>query len=592
MKYPKEYLNEIKTRLKVSTVVSKLVALKKRGKEYVGLSPFKNEKTPSFTVNDEKEFYHCFATSEHGNIFDFVMKTQNLKFGEAVKHLAQLAGMQPYMFSKQDEEREKKWKEYLDIYSQYVNFYHDELLKNESNSNARDYLKQRSITKQEVKKFKIGYIEKNPSFYDKLKRNFSEQTLIESGLFYLDEKNKIYVERFRGRLIFPINNISGQPIALGGRIIEKLDYLAKYINSPETIFFKKGSNLYNLDLARKLSNKLDHIYLVEGYMDVVGLSKNGVENAVANLGTSLTDRQILTLNQFFDDIIICFDGDESGYKAALRAAENSIKELKPEKQISFLFLPDKEDPDSYVNKNGKNNFIDFTKQSKLSIHQFIFSHYKKQTENNPSSMAKFEKKLRTIANSIKDDFIKKYVLEYFLEKIAELTPHSNQNKKKFYVKKTRSLESTKKHFNESQSLTGVELKEFSLLYIIMNNLELLQLNIHLIENVKLFTEVNKQIFQIILKKLKSGSQTNIEDLNLDKQLLDKINKFAPIKHILKNKSGDDPEIIEILNDNIRDLKGYDLELRIQELESKFSKDLSETTFNELQKELKKKQNIN
>ena len=213
--------------------------------------------------------------------------------------------------------------------------------------------------------------------------------------------------------------------------MKTLDYLAKYINSPETTFFKKGSNLYNLDLARKLSNKLDHIYLVEGYMDVVGLSKNGIENVVANLGTSLTDKQILTLNQFFDDIIICFDGDESGYKAALRAAENSIKELKPEKQISFLFLPDKEDPDSYVNKYGKNYFVDFTKQSKLSIHQFIFSHYKKQTENNPSSMAIFEKKLRAIANTIKDDFIKKYVLEYFLEKIAELTPHSNQNKKSF-----------------------------------------------------------------------------------------------------------------------------------------------------------------
>ena len=128
-------------------------------------------------------------------------------------------------------------------------------------------------------------------------------------------------------------------------------------------------------------------------MDVVGLSKNGIENAVANLGTSLTERQILTLNQFFDDIIICFDGDESGYKAALRAAENSIKELKPEKQISFLFLPDKEDPDSYVNKNGKINFIDFTRQSKLSIHQFIFSHYKKLTENNPSSMAFLKKNL-------------------------------------------------------------------------------------------------------------------------------------------------------------------------------------------------------
>ena len=429
MKYPKEYLDEIKTRLKVSTVVSKSVALKKRGKEYVGLSPFKTEKTPSFTVNDEKEFYHCFATSEHGNIFDFVMKTQNFKFGEAVKHLAQLAGMQTYMFSKQDEEREKKWKEYLSIYSQYVDFYHDELLKNETYSDAREYLKNRSLGKEEVKKFKIGYIEKNPNFFDKIKNEFSEQALVESGLFYLDEKKKIYVERFRGRLIFPINNISGQPFALGGRIIEKLDYLAKYINSPETPFFKKGSNLYNLDLARKLSNKIDHIYLVEGYMDVVGLSKNGIENVVANLGTSLTDKQILILNQFFDDIIICFDGDESGYKAALRAAENSIKELQPEKQISFLFLPDGEDPDSYANKNGKANFIDFTKQSKISIHQFIFNHYKNQTSNDPSSMAIFEKKLRSVAATIKDDFIKKYVLEFFLEKISSLTPHSNVGKK-------------------------------------------------------------------------------------------------------------------------------------------------------------------
>ena len=591
MKYPKEYLDEIKTRLKVSTVVSKSVVLKKRGKEFVGLSPFKNEKTPSFTVNDEKEFYHCFATAEHGNIFDFVMKTQNFKFGEAVKQLAQLAGMQPYMFSKQDEEREKKWKEYLSIYAQYVDFYHNELLKNEAYSNAREYLKNRSLSKEEVKKFKIGFIEKNPSFFDKLKKEFSEETLVESGLFYLDEKKKLYVERFRGRLIFPINNISGQPIALGGRIIENLDYLAKYINSPETIFFKKGSNLYNLDLARKLSNKLDHIYLVEGYMDVVGLNKNGIENVVANLGTSLTDKQILTLNQFFDDIIICFDGDESGYKAALRAAENSIKELKPEKQISFLFLPEREDPDSYVNKHGKNHFVDFTKQSKLSIHQFIFSHYKKQTENNPSSMAIFEKKLRSIVNTIKDDFIKKYVLEYFLEKIAELTPHSNLNKSKFTVKKTKSLDSTKKYYNESQSVTGVELKEYSLLYLIMQNLVLMQANIHLIENIKFFTEVNKQILKTIITKLKSGEQITIEDLNLDNQLLDKINKFAPIKHILKNKPDNDHQVIELLEDILRDLVNYDLEFRIQELESKFSKDLSEATFNEL-KELKKKQNIN
>ncbi len=591
MKYPKEYLDEIKTRLKVSTVVSKSVALKKRGKEYVGLSPFKNEKTPSFTVNDEKEFYHCFATAEHGNIFDFIMKTQNLKFGEAVKYLANLAGMQPYMFSKEDEEREKKWKEYSTIFNQYVDFYHDQLLKNEACVSARNYLKNRSLDKDQVKKFKIGYIEKNPNFFEVLKKDFSLDSLIETGLFYLDEKKKIYIERFRGRLIFPINNISGQPIALGGRIIEKSDYLAKYINSPETNFFKKGSNLYNLDLARKLSNKLNNIYLVEGYMDVVGLSKNGIENAVANLGTSLTDKQIITLNQFFDDIVICFDGDESGYKAAVRAAENSIRDLKPEKQISFLFLPTDEDPDSFVNKNGKNFFLDFSKQSKISIHQFIFGHYKKQTENNPSSMAIFDKKLRSIANTIKDDYIKKYVLEYFLEKISELTPHTSFNKKNFFVKKTKSLETTKRHYNESQFLTGVELKEFSLLYLIITNLKLMQNNIHLIENVKLFTKVNIQIFDKIILRLNSGEDITIKDLDIDNQLIDKINKFAPIKHILKNKPDDQNHIIELLDDISRDLNSYDLEFRIQELESKFSKDLSEATFNEL-KELKKKQNIN
>ena len=206
-------------------------------------------------------------------------------------------------------------------------------------------------------------------------------------------------------------------------------------------------------------------------------------------------------------------------------------------------------------------------------------------------MAIFEKKLISIANTIKDDFIKKYVLEYFLEKIAELTPHSNYNNKRFYSKKIKSLESTKKYFQESQSFSGVELKEFSLLYLMINNLDLLQANIHLVENIKLFTEVNKKIFEMIIEKLKLSTKFTIQDLNLDVQLSEKINKFAPIKHILKNQSNDHQKTIELLEDISRDLMNYDLEYRIQELESKFSVDMSETTFNEL-KELKKKQNLN
>ena len=591
MKYPKEYLDEIKARLKVSTVVSKTVNLKKRGKEFIGLSPFKTEKTPSFTVNDEKGFYHCFSTSEHGNIFDFVMKNQNLKFGEAVKFLANLAGMRPHTFSKQDEEREKAWKEYSLIYNQYVQFYHDKLLKNDESNIAREYLKKRNLSKETVKKFKIGYVSKNPNFYEKIKKDFNEKTLVATGLFYLDEKKNIYVEKFRDRIIFPINNISGHPIGLGGRTIQQHNYLAKYINSPETLFFKKGSNLYNLDLARRFSNKIDHVYLVEGYMDVVGLNTNGIENVVANLGTSLTEKQILILNQFFEDIIICFDGDESGYKAALRAAENSIKELQPEKQISFLFLPDNEDPDSFTNKNGKDYFIDFTKQNKISIHRFIFKHYKKETTNNPSSMAIFEKKLRSVAGTIKDEFIRKYVLEYFLEEIFSLTPHVNNKKNYLYLKKTKSLKSTQKYFNESKSISQIEIKEISLLYLILNNLEIFQKNIHLIENIKFFTNENKLVFETVLSRLKNSDKFLVNDLSIDSQLIDKIYKFASIKHILNNNQNNHDKIFELLEEIMRDFKNYELELRIEELESKFAKDLNESTFDEI-RELKKMQNIN
>ncbi len=299
----------------------------------------------------------------------------------------------------------------------------------------------------------------------------------------------------------------------------------------------------------------------------------------------------MVLNQFFQDIIICFDGDESGYKAALRAAENSIKELQPEKQISFLFLPDNEDPDSFVNKNGKNYFIEFSKQNKISIHQFIFEHYKKETHNNPSSMAIFEKKLREIANTIKDHFIKKYVLEFFLQEISSLTPYTNNTKRSFFLKKTHSLKSTQKYFNESKSVTSIQIKEFSLLYLILNNLNVFRENIHLIEKIKLFTKENNLVFDVVLSKLKSEKNLNIENLSIDKQLIDRIFKFASIKHILKNHNNDHSKVFELFEEIERDLKNHELELRIEELESKFAEDLNENTFNEI-RELKKLQNIN
>ncbi len=588
MKYPKEYLEEIKTRLKVSTVISKSVVLKKRGKEFVGLSPFKNEKTPSFTVNDEKGFYHCFSTNEHGNIFDFIMKTQNLKFGQAVKTLANLAGMQPYTFSKADEERENDWKNYLNIYNDYIFYHKEELLKNPDLTEARDYLKKRELTSNDVKNFNLGFVRNKKNYFLTLLKKFNEKDLIESGLFYFDDKKKEYVERFRGRLIFPIRSVTGHFIAVGGRIITQENYLAKYINSPETKFFKKGNNLYNLDKARKFSNTQSEVFLVEGYMDVIGLTKNKIENCVANLGTSLTDRQILTLNQFFDEIIICFDSDESGYKAAVRAAENCIKELKPEKQISFLFLPNGEDPDSFVNKNGREKLIDFNKENKIPIHIFIYEHYKKQSTNSPSSLAIFEKRLKDITKQIKDELIRKYILDFFIGKINELAPNLTKGKQ-FAIKHVASLSVTKKLFNESKSFSKAEIKEFSLLYLIINNLSFFKENLNLFENLKFITEEGSDIFSYLENLIKSSSDLNKKNINIDHVYLNKINKFASIKHISENVKKDESKLAEIFKEMRKDLNNIALEIKISDLESKFSKDLSENTFNEII-ELKKLQN--
>ena len=591
MKYPKEYLDEIKTRLKVSTVVSKTVKLKKRGKEFVGLSPFKTEKTPSFTVNDEKEFYHCFSTSEHGNIFDFVMKTQNLRFGEAVKMLSNLAGMQPYTFSKQDEEREKKWRSYKSICKNFSEFYINELFKNENSIKAKNYLKSRGLSGVDVKNFNLGFVTEELDYYDILKKDFDEETIKDTGLFYFDEKKKKYISRFRNRIIFPINNISGNIIGFGGRIIVDNKNIAKYINSPETPFFKKGSNLYNLDKARKLSNKLEDVYLVEGYMDVIGLSKNGIENTVANLGTALTSKQVQILNQFYNHIIICFDGDQSGYKAAIRAAENIIDELKPDKKISFLLLENNLDPDNFVNKYGKQKFLEFSEKNSIPIHKFIFENYLNHTNENPSSKAIFEKKLRDIASNIKDTFIKKYTLEYFLEKISELTPNINSNFSKNFKLTTKSLAKTKNYYNETKSLKSFEIKEFSFLYILLKKPKLINRNIHLIDNVKLYSPENKLVFEKILKQSQDLTNLEVSKLEIDKNLISRIMNYASVKYIIQKNIHNDEKILEIFSEVIQDLKNYELEQRIMDLESKFSQDLSEDTFNEL-KELKKLQKIN
>ena len=585
MKYPKEYLEEIKQRLKVSQVVGKSVKLKRRGKEFIGLSPFSNEKTPSFTVNDEKGFYHCFSSAEHGNIFDFLMKTKSYRFGEAVRALAADAGMQPYRFTKQDEEKENRWKIYNAILEKYTNFCHEEIA-SEKNSEITKYLERRKITKKEIDDFKIGFSPPNNNFYERLKTEFDEKKINLSGIFYLDDKKKIYVDRFKNRIIFPVKNLNGSVFALGGRATLKTTF-AKYINSPETEFFKKGNNLYNIDSAKKFTNKKENVFIVEGYMDVVNLHKFGIKNVVANLGTAMTERQIDLIWRFFKNPIICLDGDSSGRKAALRAAEKLFPLIKPDFNIYFLTLPENLDPDTYINEKGKESFLKFT-ESKIEIKNFIWDSYFNEVDrNSPNSLSLFEKKIKSICNEIKDKTLAKYFLDHYIQKINELTPFLNYKKNKFFnIKKPEvPLKKTKDIINKRNKFTEIELKEFSILFLIINNLEIFRKNVELISEVDFhkpnLNELKKKLIEYLLsEKFFDKKKLNIEDFDQQHQdILSLIGLNAPVKDIMGKKTED--EIIVIFNEIIKEINKINLRLKIDTLEEKVASNLDENLYSEL-----------
>ena len=585
MKYPKEYLDEIKIRLKVSQVVGKSVKLKKRGKEFIGLSPFSNEKTPSFTVNDEKGFYHCFSSAEHGNIFDFLMKTKNYKFGEAVRELASDAGMPAYRFTKLDEEKQNRWKIYNQILEKYVNFCHEELISKKF-PEVLDYLNKRKITNKEIIFFKIGYASNKSDFYEQLKKEFDEKQITSSGIYYFDENKKKYVDRFRSRIIFPVNSLNGSVFALGGRTLSKTNF-AKYINSPETEFYKKGNNLYNINSVKGFRDKNNEAFIVEGYMDVVNLHKFGIQNVVANLGTAVTEKQIDLIWRFFKNPIICLDGDVSGRKAALRAAERLFPLMKADHNIYFFTLPENLDPDAFINQKGKEAFIKLA-ESKIEIQNFIWdSYYQDIDKNNPRSLTLFEKKIKTLCNEVKDKTLAKYFLNSFIQRINELTPYLNIKKNNFikFKKATNPLQQTKDVIKQRSKFKEKELKEFSILFLAMNNLDIFRKNIKLVSEITFSNETmnefkQKLIDYLLSEKFFGRKKLEIEDFDKKFQnIINTINTNAPVKIIYRNKN--DTEIISIFSEIMNEIKKIDLHKKIEFLEDKVSLNLDENLYSEL-----------
>ncbi len=367
-KIPPAFINELLARTDIANVIGKYVPLKKRGREYVACCPFHNEKTPSFTVSPEKQFFHCFGCGENGSAIGFLMKHQRLSFPEAAEILARDAGLEVPREAGAKGEFDKH-KKLFTVLEQTANLYRKYL---KEGAQAKAYLRERGIDAAVADAFMLGFA---PRAYGHLKQAFNtaydEKLLLAAGVLSRSEKGDVY-ERFRERVIFPIRDRGGRVIAFGGRVLPGGDAPAKYLNSPETPVFQKRNVLYGVYELRQ-AGKYDRIIVVEGYMDVVSLAQHGARNVLATLGTACTRSHIQGILRIVPHVVFCFDSDLAGRKAAARAMEQSLPLATDERRIDFLFLPQGHDPDSFVREHGKEAF-DAAAREATSLADFMFEY--------------------------------------------------------------------------------------------------------------------------------------------------------------------------------------------------------------------------
>ncbi|MDI5935504.1 DNA primase [Halomonas kalidii] len=370
---PQRFIDDLLARVDVVEVVGERVQLKKAGRNYSGLCPFHQEKTPSFTVSADKQFYHCFGCGAHGNALRFLMEYDKLRFPEAVEQLASRLGMEVPREGADDpraQARERKRKEGVNLLELSAAFFRERLKMPEAGA-AREYLARRGLSPEVQQAFGIGYA---PDGWEALKRHLDERGIpeavqVEYGLLVRREESGRTYDRFRDRVMFPIRDLKGRTIAFGGRVLG--DARPKYLNSPETPVFHKGRELYGLFEARQAESRLERLVIVEGYMDVVALAQFGIRNAVATLGTSTSEEHLSRLFRLVGEVVFCFDGDRAGRQAAARALETVLPLMIDGRQARFLFLPEGEDPDTLVRREGPEAFQDrITCASPLS--EFLF----------------------------------------------------------------------------------------------------------------------------------------------------------------------------------------------------------------------------
>ncbi|MEH6650003.1 MAG: DNA primase [Motiliproteus sp.] len=366
---PQDFIDDLLHRTDIVDVVEERLQLKRTGRNYSGLCPFHKEKSPSFSVNPEKQFFYCFGCGAGGNALGFVMEHDRLEFPEAVETLAKRQGLEIPAQANENTQQDKQRQRSFDLLQRADDFFQEQLRNHPERNKAVDYLKQRGLDGTIAKRFGIGYAP--PGWDNLLKKigNEQQQALDDAGLVIQKPEQKKCYDRFRDRIMFPIVDMRGRVIAFGGRVLN--DEKPKYLNSPEILTFKKHEELYGLYQARQANRELQRVLIVEGYMDVVALAQFGISNAVATLGTATSEHHLRRLYKLMPEVVFCFDGDNAGRKAALRALDNALALMEDGRQARFLFLPDGEDPDSMVRSEGTEAFNQRISQS-LPLSQFLF----------------------------------------------------------------------------------------------------------------------------------------------------------------------------------------------------------------------------
>jgi DNA primase len=420
MRFPPQFLDELRERLLVSEVVGRRVRLKKAGREWRGLSPFNQEKTPSFFVNDQKSMWFDFSSGKNGNIFDFVMMTEGLTFPEAVERLAGEAGLALPTISREEEARDERRKTLNDVMELATKFF-EATLASRAGAKARGYLADRGLDPATQVKFRLGY---GPAERFALKEHLGKEgistaDMVEAGLLVAGEDIPVPYDRFRDRVMFPITDLRGRVIAFGGRALEK-DAQAKYLNSPETPLFHKGATLYNIAAARAAAHKGAPVIAVEGYVDVIAMVTAGFEATVAPLGTALTADQLVLLWKMADEPTLCFDGDSAGRRAAYRAVDLALPLIKAGKSLKFASLPEGHDPDDLVRAGGREAISEVIGAARPLAHVLWMRETEAGGFDTPERRAAFEARIAEVTAAIGDDSVRKYYRREFGDRLRQM----------------------------------------------------------------------------------------------------------------------------------------------------------------------------